>query len=109
MTIDYQFRLFVAGESPLSLRAIENFERLIARPLGRRVEWDIIDLIRTPLAAREDAVVATPTLLRLSPTPVMRMIGDLSDERRVVRTMLVEGDRPSPVVATAIESPRAIP
>lgn len=78
-------RLFVAGMTPRSRRAIENLRRICDGPLARRVDLETIDIYQQPHLAEVHQVVAAPTLLRLEPLPQRRLIGDLSDEARVLR------------------------
>ena len=81
----YCLRLFVAGTSPRSLRTIANLRRLCAAHLEGRVDLEIVDIYQQPHLAEQDQVVAAPTLVKLAPPPVRRIIGDLSDERRALR------------------------
>ncbi|NNJ26833.1 Circadian clock protein KaiB [Planctomycetes bacterium LzC2] len=92
--MSYRFQLFVTGSSPLSLRAREHVSRHLAEPLGDRAEIEVIDLIADPTVARRERIVATPTLVRLEPSPVVRLIGDLTDFERVRTLVLVGGDHP---------------
>lgn len=81
----FVLRLFVAGMTPRSRRAIENLRRICDGPLARRVDLETIDIYQQPRLAEVHQVVAAPTLLRLEPLPQRRLIGDLSDEARVLR------------------------
>ena len=78
-------RLFVAGVTPRSRRAIENLRRICDGHLAGRVDLQTVDIYQQPHLAELHQVVAAPTLLRLEPLPVRRLIGDLSDEARVLR------------------------
>ncbi|MCJ2033382.1 circadian clock KaiB family protein [Methylobacterium sp. J-068] len=80
----YVLRLFVAGMTPRSQRAIANLRRICDERLAGRVDLATIDIFQQPHLAEEHQVVAAPTLLRLEPLPVKRLIGDLSDEARVL-------------------------
>lgn len=82
---EYQLRLFIAGTSPRSQRTIENLRRICRRHLAGRFALVIVDIYQQPEMAEDDQVVAAPTLLKLTPLPVRRIIGDLSDEARVLR------------------------
>lgn len=73
----WELRLYVAGATPASQRAIRNCRRLCARDLPGRHSLEIVDLYQRPELA--DAVVVAPTLIRLAPDPVIRFVGDLSD------------------------------
>lgn len=81
----YVLRLFVAGMTPRSRRAIENLRRICDGPLAGRVDLETVDIYQQPKLAERHQVVAAPTLLRLEPLPQRRLIGDLSDEARVLR------------------------
>lgn len=74
----YVLRLYVAGLSPLSLRAIENIETLCAEHLPGRYELEIIDIYQQPIYAQEGQIVAAPTLVKELPPPLRKFIGDLS-------------------------------
>ena len=80
----YVLRLFVAGMTPRSRRAIENLRRICDGRLAGRVDLETVDIYQQPHLAELHQVVAAPTLLRLKPLPVRRLIGDLSDEGRVL-------------------------
>jgi circadian clock protein KaiB len=83
----YRLRLFVAGSSARSLRTVDELRQLCRRDLGDRVDLEVVDIYQQPELAERDRVVAAPTLLRLSPAPVRRLVGDLSDPARVLRMM----------------------
>ena len=83
----YRLRLFVAGNSQLSLRTITNLRRLCAKHLVNRVELEVVDIYQQPHLAELDQIVAAPTLVKLFPPPLRRIIGDLSDEVRVLRAL----------------------
>ena len=82
---EYQLRLFIAGTSPRSQRTIENLRRICRQHLADRHNLVIVDIYQQPDLAEADQVVAAPTLLKLTPEPLRRIIGDLSDEARVLR------------------------
>ena len=75
----YVFHLYVAGMSAHSIRATECVKRLCEERLQGRVQLKIVDLLLQPSLAKEENVIAVPTLIRMFPLPVRRMIGDLSD------------------------------
>ena len=76
---DYRFNLFVAGESPRSTRAEENLRALATRDLDGRFELVVIDVTRSPDQAEAQKILATPTVIKISPEPARRVTGDLSD------------------------------
>lgn len=82
----YVFRLYVAGGSLNSTRAVANLRRIADRHLQGRYEIEVIDLRLQPGLASEDDIVALPTLIMVSPG-VRRIIGDLGDEARVLAAL----------------------
>src|SRR4051812_31201264 len=77
-------RLFIAGSTPASMAAIRNIKTLQAEyfPPGSIVE--VIDLLENPAAAQRDHVLAIPTLVRVKPTPLRRVIGNLNDVEKTL-------------------------
>lgn len=75
----YHFRIFVTGDSLRSQRAVENLRELCQVVVGRAAEIEVVDVLSSPERAEEEKVIATPTVLRLSPSPTRRIIGDLGD------------------------------
>ena len=80
----WHLRLYVAGQSPRSTRAIANLKKLCDQHLAGRHEIEIIDLVAHPSLARGDDVLAVPTLVRYLPLPLRKVIGDLSDTESVL-------------------------
>lgn len=83
--------LYVAGQTPKSVAAIRNLERITAEHMPGQVEIEVVDLRQQPQLAREHNIVAIPTLVRSLPVPVQKIIGDLSDEQKVLVHLKVEG------------------
>jgi len=83
--------LYVAGETPKSLAAIANLERICSEHLDNRYEVQVIDLKKEPRLAREHSIVAIPTLVRQLPAPIRKIIGDLSDAEKVLVSLNVKG------------------
>jgi circadian clock protein KaiB len=81
--------LYIAGQTPKSVAAIRNLERMCADVPGR-YEVEVIDLRQQPQLAREHNIVAIPTLVRELPVPVQKIIGDLSDQEKVLVHLKVE-------------------
>ena len=77
-------RLYVAGQSPRSVRAIENLRKVCDEHLSGNYRVEVIDLLVNPALARGDEIVAVPTLVRKLPEPMRKIIGDLSDTDRVL-------------------------
>jgi circadian clock protein KaiB len=82
--------LYVAGQTPKSVAAIRNLEQMCA-DLPGLYEVEVIDLRQQPQLAREHNIVAIPTLVRELPVPVQKIIGDLSDQEKVLVHLKVEG------------------
>jgi circadian clock protein KaiB len=80
----WYLRLYVAGQSPKSLRALANLQNLCERHLTSRFEIEVIDLVEQPSLAQGDDILAIPTLVRRLPAPVRKIIGDLSNTERVL-------------------------
>jgi circadian clock protein KaiB len=77
-------RLYVAGQTPKSLVALANLQRLCEDHLKGHYTIEVIDLVVTPRLARDDQILAIPTLVRRLPKPMHRIIGDLSNTERVL-------------------------
>lgn len=80
----WHLRLYVAGQSPKSLRAFANLKALCEEHLAGRYEIEVVDLIEHPSLARSDDILAVPTLVRRLPAPFRKIIGDLSNPERVL-------------------------
>lgn len=80
----YVLRLYVAGNSPQSTKAIENLKAMCEAYLAGRYELQVIDLYEQPERAQSEQVIAAPTLVKMLPPPFRRLIGDLSNENRVL-------------------------
>ena len=80
----WKLRLYVAGQTPKSIRAFANLEVLCEKHLKGRYQIEVIDLIENPQMARGDQIVAIPTLVVKLPLQVRKIIGDLSDTDRVL-------------------------
>lgn len=76
--------LYVAGQTPKSLAAISNLQRICAENLPGQYTVEVIDLRKDPKLAREHSIVAIPTLVRALPVPLRKLIGDLSDTEKVL-------------------------
>lgn len=80
----FELKLYVAGQTPKSKAAIENLRKICEEHLAGRYRLEVVDLARNPSLARTDKILAIPTLVRSLPTPISRIIGDLSDEEQVL-------------------------
>jgi len=86
----FVLRLYITGTTPRSLKAISNLKAILATQTDEEYDLQIIDIYQHPEAAAEHQIIAAPTLVRLSPEPVRRIIGDLSDNDRVLRGLDIE-------------------
>jgi circadian clock protein KaiB len=77
-------RLYVAGQTPKSLRALANLKRICEEHLAGKYHIEIIDLLENPHLASSDQILAIPTLIRKLPEPMRKIIGDLSNVERVL-------------------------
>jgi circadian clock protein KaiB len=80
----YVLRLYVAGTTPASVRAVANVKRLCELYLEGRYELEVIDLYQQPILAKGEQIIAAPTLIKKLPLPLRRVIGDMSDAERVL-------------------------
>jgi circadian clock protein KaiB len=86
----YDLRLYVAGQTPKSVAAINNLRNLCEKYLAGRYTIDVIDLMENPSLAQRDQIVAIPTLIRQLPEPIRRIIGDLSNSERVLMRLDID-------------------
>ena len=80
----FYLRLYVAGQTPKSVRAYENLKKICHEHLEGRYHIDVIDLMKNPQLAKGDEIVAIPTLVRQLPHPIRKIIGDLSNTDRTL-------------------------
>ncbi|HJQ25832.1 MAG TPA: circadian clock KaiB family protein [Blastocatellia bacterium] len=81
---EYRLRLYVAGQTEKSLTAFANLKRICETHLAGRYEIEVVDLLVNPKLAAGDQILAVPTLVRKLPEPIKKIIGDLSNEERVL-------------------------
>jgi circadian clock protein KaiB len=86
----YLLRLYVAGQTPKSIRAFANLKRICETHLGGKYEIEVVDLFEQPGRAAGDGVLAVPTLVRQLPPPIRKIIGDLSNTERVLIGLDIE-------------------
>jgi circadian clock protein KaiB len=80
----YVLRLYVSGSTSKSALAIENIKRICEQHLKNRYDLEVIDIYQQPNLARDEQIVAVPTLIKRFPHPVRRLIGDLSNVNKVL-------------------------
>jgi circadian clock protein KaiB len=86
----FRFRLYVADDAPNSVRAVSNLNALCRAHLQGRHEIEVVDVFRHPERALADEIYMTPTLVRLAPAPVRRIVGSLSDAPAVLQALGLE-------------------
>jgi circadian clock protein KaiB len=80
----YVLRLYVSGSTAKSALAVENIKRICEQHLKNRYDLEVIDIYQQPSLARDEQIVAVPTLIKRFPPPLRRLIGDLSNQERVL-------------------------
>ena len=81
---EWQLLLYIAGQTPKSIKALENIKKYAEEHLKGKYSIEIIDLLKSPQLAEGDQILAVPTLVRKFPEPIRKIIGDLSNEERVL-------------------------
>jgi circadian clock protein KaiB len=79
-----RLRLYVAGETPKSVRALKNLNKICEENFPGKYAIEVVDLLTKPELAFSDQILAIPTLVRALPTPMKKIIGDLSNSQRVL-------------------------
>lgn len=81
---EWQLLLYIAGQTPKSIKALSNIKKYAEEHLKGKYSIEIIDLLKNPQLAEGDQILAVPTLVRKFPEPIRKIIGDLSNEERVL-------------------------
>ena len=91
----YVFRLYLASGAPNSVRALANLYAICRKHFPESHRIELIDVLKEPLRALAEAILVTPTLVKISPEPELQIIGNLSDEEEVLRALgLPQRDTP---------------
>ncbi|MEO6549382.1 MAG: circadian clock KaiB family protein [Ferruginibacter sp.] len=80
----WELRLYIAGQTPKSILALQNINKYCKEHLDGQYSIEVIDLLKNPQLAEGDQIFAIPTLVRKFPEPIRKIIGDLSNEERVL-------------------------
>ena len=80
----WELRLYTAGQTPKSVAALANLKRVCEEHLAGNYTIEVIDLMKNPRLAKEDEIIAIPTLVRKIPAPLRKIIGDLSNTERAL-------------------------
>lgn len=83
-TGEYLLRLYIAGQTPKAVAALENLRRICEEHLAGRYRIEVVDLLINPALARGDQILALPAVVRQLPPPVKKIIGDFSSAERVL-------------------------
>lgn len=90
----WELRLYVAGKAPRSMAALDNLQRLCEEHLHGKYRIEVVDLLVHPHLAKGDQIVAIPTLVRKLPSPIRKVIGDLSNSDRALIGLQVRPVKP---------------
>jgi len=85
-----KLRLYVAGDAPNSVHAIANLAAICQEHLASAFTLEIVDVLKSPLRALADGILVTPHLVKLSPAPATRIVGNLSDRASVLAALGIE-------------------
>jgi circadian clock protein KaiB len=80
-------RLYIAGEAPNSALALANLGAIIAEFPNERLHLEVVDVLKDPMRAIADAIIVTPTLMRMAPSPAKMIVGNLNDRAKVVAAL----------------------
>jgi len=80
----YVLRLYITGMTPKSTQAIQNIRKICEENLKGRYELEVIDIYQQPVLAKDEQIIAAPTLIKKLPLPLRRFIGDMSDKERIL-------------------------
>jgi circadian clock protein KaiB len=86
----FKFRLYVAGDAPNSSQAVHNLTALCRKHMPNHYKIEIVDVLQEPRRALADMILMTPTLVKLSPSPVKRIVGNLSQAQPLLQSLGLE-------------------
>jgi circadian clock protein KaiB len=101
----FHFQLYITGNTPRSTQAVANLRSLCDEHLDGRYELEIIDLYQQPGRASSGQIIASPTLIKILPKPLMRMVGNLADRSQLMIKLDLSDPRAGPTCPTGIPSP----
>lgn len=82
-------KLYITGATHHSMRAVQNLQGLCKNYLKDKYELDIIDVYQQPYLAKEQQIIAAPTLIKIQPLPVRRIVGDMSDTEKILSILTI--------------------
>jgi circadian clock protein KaiB len=80
----YALRLYITGQTPRSLQSVENLRALCDKYLPNQFDLEVVDIYQQPAMAAAGQIIAAPTLIKSMPLPLRRLVGDFSDQNRVI-------------------------
>ena len=80
----YLLRLYITGQTPRSLQSVENLRALCSKYLPGQFDLEVVDIYQQPAMAAAGQIIAAPTLIKSMPLPLRRLVGDFSDQKRVI-------------------------
>lgn len=80
----YALRLYITGQTPRSLRSVENLRTLCDKYIPGQFDLEVVDIYQQPAMAAAGQIIAAPTLIKSMPLPLRRLVGDFSDQKRVI-------------------------
>lgn len=83
----YEMRLFITGATPNSVKAVANMKKICETYFQGNYKLEIIDLYQQPFLAKDEQLIALPMLIKSSPSPIKRLIGDMSDANKVLKSL----------------------
>lgn len=90
---NYVFKLYITGATHHSMQAVKNFKNICDSYLENKYELDIIDVYQQPNLAKEKQIIAAPTLIKIHPLPIRRIIGDMSDTDKILNILSIENQK----------------
>jgi len=84
MPVKYVLKLYVTGETSRSLSALKNLKKILSEDYKGAYSLKVVDVLKHPKLAEDDKILATPTLIKILPPPLARIIGDLNDREKVL-------------------------
>ena len=84
MAVKYVLKLYVTGVTPRSQAALKNIKKILSEAYKGAYSLKVIDVVKHPKLAEDDKILATPTLIKILPPPVARVIGDLSGREKIL-------------------------
>jgi len=88
----YALRLYITGQTPRSLQSVENLRALCDKYLPNQFDLEVVDIYQQPAMAAAGQIIAAPTLIKSMPLPLRRLVGDFSDQNRVILGLDIKPD-----------------